>query len=346
MTLEDVAAHAGVSMKTVSNVVHGYQHVRPAMRERVQAAIDELGYRPNLHGRSLATGSSNMLALAVPDLRRPYFAELAHVFAQVCATRGYRLLLEETGGSADGERSVLRDREAGIVDGAILYPQALGEKELDGIRRGTPLVLLGEEPQPSGTDQVAIDNVAAAEDAVSHLIALGRRRIGFLGHETGPWSRTSELRVEGYRRGLLRASRAFDESLLVARGEGDAIGAEEALGSALDAGLRVDGLMCRDDLAAIGALRALRVRGIDVPGDVAVIGWDATVLTASTVPTITSVSPDSTALAARALDLLLDRVSGNDAPGRYVTVGYRILFRESAPALANLSEEPAPAAAS
>jgi DNA-binding LacI/PurR family transcriptional regulator len=333
VTLQDVAVRAGVSMKTVSNVVRGYEHVSPAMRTRVQAAIDELGYRPDSRGRSLATGRSSMLALAFPDLRRPYFAELAHVFARVSAARGYRLLLEETGGTADGERSVIRDREAGIVDGVVVHPQALTATELDALRGDTPMVFLGEDAQPPGADQVAIDNVAAADDAVTHLAGLGRRRIGFLGHEVGEWSRTSALRIEGFHRGLERAGLPADDGLLVARGQGDAIGAEQALGAALDAGLHVDALLCRDDLAAIGALRALRVRGIDVPGDVAVVGWDATVLTASTVPTITSVAPDTHALASRALDLLLARMDGDTSPGRHVTVGYELVQRESTPAL-------------
>jgi DNA-binding LacI/PurR family transcriptional regulator len=331
VTLQDVAVHAGVSMKTVSNVVRGYEHVSPAMRERVQAAIDELGYRPNVRGRSLATGRSGMIALAFPDMRWPYFAELAHVFARVCAERGYRLLLEETGATAHGERSVLSDRDAGLVDGIIMQPQALTATELDALRQDTPVVFLGEDPQPPGADQVAIDNVAAAEEATAHLLALGRRRIGFVGHEAGELSRTSQLRLEGYRRGLGRAGIAFDESLVVPREQGDAIGAERALGAALDGGLRVEGLLCRDDPAAIGGLRALSLRGFDVPGDVAVIGWDATVLSASTVPALTSVAPDTHALASTALDLLLERVEGADSPGRHLTVGHTLLLRESAP---------------
>lgn len=331
VTLQDVAARAGVSMKTVSNVVRGYRHVSPAMRERVQAAVDELGYRPNRTGRSLATGRSSMLGLAFPDLRRPYFAELAHVFARVAESRGYRLLLAETGATADGERSVLHDREAGIMDGMVMQPQALAARDLDGLRRGLPIVFLGEDPQPDGADQVAIDNVAAARDAVGHLVRTGRRRIGFLGHEAGPASYTSVLRIEGYRAALDAAGLPFDPALLVPRHDGDARGAEAALDAALGAGLELDGLLCRDDLAAIGALRALRRHGLDVPADVAVIGWDAIDIGASTAPSLTSVSPDTRALAERALDLLLDRLEGLDEPGRHVTVGHTILFRESAP---------------
>jgi DNA-binding LacI/PurR family transcriptional regulator len=334
VTLQDVADRAGVSMKTVSNVVRGYRHVSPGMRERVQAAIDELGYRPNRTGRSLATGRSSMLGLAFPDLRRPYFAELAHMFARVAESRGYRLLLAETGATADGERSVLHDREAGIMDGMVMQPQVLAARDLVGARG---LRVLAEEhdghaaPQ---TVQVAIDNVAAAREAVEHLLRLGRRRIGFLGHETDRLSWTSTLRIEGYRAALDDAGLPVDPSLLVPRRQdGDARDAEEALSAALDAGLELDGLLCRDDLAAIGALRALRRHGLDVPADVAVIGWDAIELGASTAPSLTSVAPDTRALAERALDLLLDRLDGLEVPGRHVTVGHTILFRESAPAL-------------
>lgn len=334
VTLQDVADHAGVSMKTVSNVVRGYRHVSPRMRERVQAAVDELGYRPNRTGRSLATGRSSMLGLAFPDLRRPYFAELAHVFARVAEARGYRLLLAETGATADGERSALRDPEAGIMDGMVLQPQVLAARDLDAERHGLPIVFLGEDPQPDGADQVAIDNVAAARDAVGHLVRAGRRRIGFLGHETDRVSWTSTLRIEGYRAALTEAGLPVDPALLVARRQdGDARDAEEALAAALDAGLELDGLLCRDDLAAIGALRALRRHGLDVPGDVAVIGWDAIELGASTAPSLTSVAPDTHELAERALDLLLERLEGYAGPGRHITVGHTIRYRESAPQL-------------
>lgn len=331
VTLQDVAERAGVSMKTVSNVVRGYQHVSPEMRARVQAVVEELGYRPNGTGRSLATGRSSMLGLAFPDLRRPYFAELAHVFARVAAEHGYRLLLAETGGTAEGERAVLHDREAGIVDGFVMHPQELTAAELDELRTGTPLVFLGEDPQPAGSDQVAVDNVAAAADAVAHLVRDGRRRIGFLGHELGEPSRTSALRLQGYRAGLEAAGLPVDPALLVPRGEGDALGAEAALGAALDRGLDVDALLCRDDLAAVGALRALRRHGIDVPGDVALVGWDAIELGASTAPSLTSVAPDTRELAERALGLLMERIGGATTPGRHVTVGHSLTVRESAP---------------
>ena len=330
-TLQDVAARAGVSAGTVANVVRGYRHVSPKMRAHVQAVIDELGYRPNRSGRTLATGRSSMIGLAFPDLRWPYFAELAHVFARTAEERGYRLLLMETGGTADGERSVLQDREAGTVDGLVMHPQALTAVELNELRGGVPVVFLGEGSQPVGADQTAIDNVQAARDAVAHLITTGRRRIGFLGHESGALSNTSALRLDGYRQALAAAGLPYNADLLVPRDQGDAHGAELAVNDALDRGLVVDALLCRDDPAAIGALRALQRRGVDVPGQVAVVGWDATIIGESTLPSLTSVAPDTRALAERSLDLLLERLEGYAGPGRHVTVGHRIVYRESAP---------------
>ncbi|WP_253206176.1 LacI family DNA-binding transcriptional regulator [Curtobacterium aetherium] len=331
VTLQDVAEHAGVSMKTVSNVVRGYRHVSDAMRTRVQGSIDALGYRPNVSGRSLATGRTNMLAFAFPDLRRPYFAELAHVFSQVCAERGYQLLLEETAGAPGGELSAVRGREAGVVDGVVIHPQVLTPAEIDSARGDTAVVFLGEDVRPPGGDLVAIDNVRAAAEAVAHLAALGRRRIGFLGHEVGEQSRTSTFRLEGYRDGLSAAGLPFDPTLCVPREVGDAQGAELAFGRALDGGLSIDGLLCRDDLAAVGALRAMRLRGLEAPRDVAVVGWDAIGLAASLVPSLTSVAPDTVALAEAALDRLQERIAGRPGDGQAVTVGHRILVGESAP---------------
>lgn len=226
---------------------------------------------------------------------------------------------------------MLHDRDAGLVDGLVVHPQSLSASELDELRRGVPIVFLGEDAQPPGSDQVALDNVAAAADAVAHLVRSGRRRIGFLGHEVGRPSWTSELRLRGYRRALEAAGLPWDPALLVPREVGDALGAEHVLRRALTDGLEVDALLCRDDLAAVGALRALRGHGLDVPGDVAVVGWDAIELGASTTPSLSSVAPDTRALAEASLDLLLERVSGSDAPGRHVTIGHRLLLRESAP---------------
>jgi DNA-binding LacI/PurR family transcriptional regulator len=331
--LEDVAKVAGVSMKTVSNVVHNYTHVSDSTRERVQRAIDELGYRPNALGRSLATGRTGMLALAFSDVSLPYFSELARLISIEAARRGYRLLLEQTDATLEGERAVVAMTEAGLVDGIIFQPSAMSALEIARHRAETPLVLLGEGPAPLGVDRVMIDNVDAAMAATRHLISLGRKRIGFVGHEEHGLSVTSTQRIMGYQEALEQAGMRADTSLLIPSNSISSRDAALAVGGAIDRGLRFDALFCRDDLAAIGALRALQERGFSIPGDVAVIGWDNISMASFTYPSLTTVAADTRAIAGTALDLLEERISGYTGAGRHKVVDYSLALRESAPNL-------------
>jgi len=330
--LQDVAERAGVSMKTVSNVVRNYAHVSPQMRERVQKAIDELGYRPNVMARRLATGRTGLIALAFADVGIPYFAELARVASRTAQSVGYRVLLEETDATLDGERALMASSEAGLVDGMLFQPSAMSSSEIAQHRSDIPIVLLGETPAPLTIDRVMIDNVAAAREITRHVIAPGRRRIAFVGHESKSLSETSHQRILGYQEALQDAGITPDPGLLVATDSVSAADAVAAVRKALDGGLDVDGIVCRDDLAALGTLRALQERGIRVPVDVAVTGWDDTRLSAVTFPSLTTVSPDLPALVGRALELLIERIEGYDGVGRHEIVPHRIVTRESAPA--------------
>lgn len=331
--LQDVAELAGVSMKTVSNVVHDYQHVSPKMRERVQRAIDELGYRPNMLGRRLATGRTGLLALAFADVTLPYFAELARRVSDLAEEQGYRVLLEQTDATLEGERAVVTGIESGLVDGVIFQPAVMSSTELAQTRADIPMVILGEGAAPLSIDRVMIDNVAAARTATEHLLGLGRRLIAFAGHEIPQISRTSELRIAGYQAALEAAGITPDSAMLIPTHAISPVDAATDIGAALDSGLQVDAIMCRDDLAAIGALRALQERGLSVPGDVAVIGWDNTLMTSVTFPSLTTVAPDLTALASRALTMLQERIDGLTSMGRHELVDFELVTRESAPAL-------------
>jgi DNA-binding LacI/PurR family transcriptional regulator len=331
--LQDVADHAGVSMKTVSNVVRDYEHVSSAMREKVQRAIDELGYRPNLSGRRLATGRTDFLALAFSSIDLPYFAELAQVVTHEARRRGYRVLFEQTEGTIEGERALLASSEAGLVDGVIFQPSVMSSTEIAQHGGELPIVLLGETAAPLTFDRVMIDNPAAAREATQHLIALGRTRIGFVGHEGTGLSQTSRLRIAGYQQALEDAELPIDPARLIASPDLTAVGTSRAVGAALDAGVEIDALVCRDDLAALGALRALQERGIRVPEDVAVTGWDDIRLSAVAFPSLTTIAPDMPSLVSRALDLLQSRMDGFEGLGRHEIVPHRLVVRESAPAV-------------
>ncbi|WDF33919.1 LacI family DNA-binding transcriptional regulator [Arthrobacter agilis] len=332
--LADVAAVAGVSMKTVSNVVHDYPHVTPEMRRKVQQAIDELGYKPNLTARRLATGKTGMIALAIPEIDHPYFSELSRYIAEEASARGYRVLVEQTLSSPAAERAVLNDREAGVVDGVIFHPVSMNSMEVARLKRDVPVVLLGESTMPVTADHVMIDNVVAAQEGVAHLLAQGRERIAFLGVVEGDVTGSTDQRLLGYQQGLVDAQRPLDPRLVLSVADFTPEESARAVREALDAGLGFDGLVCRDDRFATGALHALRTAGLRVPEDVAVVGWDDTELGRWATPTLTSIAPDKRELAATALQLLGERIDGYQGIGRHRIVAHSLIVRESAPAAA------------
>jgi DNA-binding LacI/PurR family transcriptional regulator len=327
--LEDVARLAGVSKRTVSNVVREYPHVSPKMRERVQRAIDTLGYAPNLTARRLATGRTNMFALAVPALDAPYFAELAESISELATRRDYRVIIEQTSAGAEAERQAIVGRERGLVDGVIFQPTLLTSLEISKLRGDLPLVLLGEVVPPLALDHVMVDNFAAAMRVTEHLIETGRTRIAFLGHERAYRSNTFSRRLVGYQ-SALQAHRlpVSPELLIPARDYGAAAG-DAAVTAAIEHGLHFDGLVCYDDMSAIGALRALRRAKIRVPEDVGVIGWDDIVFAEYAAPSLSTVRADRSALVGRAVDMLFERIEGYDGPGRHELVPFEVTIRES-----------------
>jgi DNA-binding LacI/PurR family transcriptional regulator len=331
--LKDVAALAGVSIKTVSNVVNG-QKVLPDTLARVQQAIDELGYRPNLSARSLRQGRTGVIALAVPELTAPYFAELARSVITAADARGWTVLVDETDGSRARELLVLEGIRSPLIDGAIFNPLALGRDDEATRNPAVPLVLIGERLFPGAVDHVAIDNVAAARAAVDHLVERGRRRIAAVGVQSAPAGETARLRLDGWRAGMEAAGLAPSADLQVPAARWHRDEGYDAVRRVLAAGPRPDALFCFNDLLAVGALRALREAGLDVPGDVAVVGIDDIDESAFTSPTLTTVAPDKTGIARASVDLLAqrieDRVAGRSGGERHDDVAsFSLVVRQS-----------------
>lgn len=329
VTLQDVAAVAGVSIKTVSNVVRGYQHVRPSTRARVQQAIDELGYLPHSTARRLATGRTGMVAFALPAIEAPYFAELAALMSTEVDGFDYRLLIEQTTGGLEEERAVLRGREQGLIDGLVFQPTFLDADAIEEFRGTTPLVLLGEMPAPSAVDHVMVDNIAAARTATFHLLQSGRTRVAFLGRNHRVGHTTATLRLQGYRSALEESGAVRSDDLLIPMTQFGAFAAEAAVSDALKAGTRFDGLVCFDDLSAIGAMKALARAGRVVPDDVAVVGWDDILMTQFTAPSLTTIRPEKATLVQTAFSFLRDRMAGERGDGRHALVGFDLVVRGS-----------------
>ena len=328
-TLKDVAAAAGVSIKTVSNVVNGHPHVRPEMRERVRGFIEQLDYRPNGMGRQLRQGRSGLIALAIPHVMSPYYGELTSALVDAARKRGLTLLVEQTDADPDRERQAADGFGVRMVDGLVFVPLNIPTGVLAERRDTTPAVLIGENGEGADADRVTIDSVAIGDLATTHLLERGRRRVAFLGDKDAERSPVLAQRLAGYRRALARAGVALDPALMQPTPEWERGHGHDGTLELLAARPDVDAVFAANDLLAFGAMHALRRLGRRVPEDVAVVGVDDVEESRFCAPTLTSVAIDRTSVAEQALALLAERLDGLDAPPRTLTAGHRLVVRES-----------------
>ncbi|WAL69720.1 LacI family DNA-binding transcriptional regulator [Amycolatopsis cynarae] len=328
VTLKDVARLAGVSVKTVSNVVNGYAFVKPENRRRVEEALATTGYRPNLGARNLRRGRTGFLALMVPELNIPYFGELAGLVLTAAQKRGWAVLIEQTQGTRDRERDTLASLGPHLVDGALVHPEALEAADFPDPSGGIPLVMLGEHAVDVPIDRVAIDNVLAARTAVRHLAGLGRRRIAAIGLNAARG--TSDQRMAGYRAALAETGLSYEDELVAPAEKYHRADGAAAMRALLALPTPPDAVFCFNDLLAIGALRAATECGLRIPEDVAIAGFDNNEESAFCTPTLTTIAPDKAALAEAAIDLVCRRIAGEaSAPGQYIQTPFALKVRES-----------------
>lgn len=332
-TMHDVARVAGVSIKTVSNVINDYPHVRATTRSRVQAAIDELAYRPNVSARGLRSGRTGVIGLAVPALRENYFAELADHIIRAADARGVGVVVEQTNGDREAELLAVGGGRRRFTDGLLLSPVNLGQLDADVLDVDYPLVLLGDRIFDGPTDHVAIHNTGAARAGVEHLLSLGRRRIAILGGSDGDPAQPSSasLRLAGYREALAAAGVTEDPALVRPLAHWTRAAGADAIHALVAEGVAFDGVFALNDTVALGALRALAKEGLDVPGDAAVLGFDDIDEARFSVPSLSSIDAGKAQIAETAVELLLERIAEKDEhrKPRTVRAAYRVVARES-----------------
>lgn len=334
-SLRHVAALAGVSIKTVSNVVNGHPHVTPATRAKVEKAIAQLGYRPNMYARTLRGGRSGVIALAIPTIDSPYFAEIGRCVIQAAQHRGWTVFIDETDGQPGRELDAVRGLGPHLIDGLIISPLALSAADLAGQSVARPVVMLGERGVDGTVDHVAIDNIAAALRATNHLIEAGRKRIAAIGDQPYVATDTARLRLAGYRASLAEAGIRADADLVRQPSDFTREEGAKAMRELMALPHPPDAVFCFNDLLAIGAMRTLHELGYSVPDDVAVVGWDDTAEGRFSVPSLTSVSPDKKQIAESAVSLLAGRLAGEAlAAAQEVEVSFTLQIRESSASLA------------
>ncbi len=332
-TMHDVARAAGVSIKTVSNVVNDYPHVSRDTRDRVERAIAELDYRPNLSARGLRSGRTGIIGLAVPALRENYFAELADSVIRAAERRGLGVVVEQTSEERSREILAVSGGPRRFIDGLLFSPVALGQEDVDVLDVPFPLVLLGERIFGGPTDHVTMHNTTSAEAAVAHLVALGRRRIALVGASTGDADDISSagLRLLGYRRGLEAAGIRFDPRLVRGSGHWSRESGLATMRHLFADEVSFDAVFALNDTLALGVLRALGEEGLRVPEDVAVIGFDNIDEARFSLPSLTSVDTGRAAIAEMAVELLVERINekGTRRPPRTLKPEFSIVERES-----------------
>ncbi len=324
VTVADVARLARVSPKTVSNVLGGRPHVSAATREAVEAAVAALGYRPHMGGRSLASGRTGRVAVVVPNLYQPYFAEMAERLIVAIEQLGLTTTLRLAPDAAS-ERDALTGVTTSDADAVVVCPHFSPRQLLAGRHPTRPIIQVGG-PRDDELDCVVMGEYQGAHDVAEHLLQTGRRHLAFVWngttHKTDRWAGIVAALGE---HGIDAASLPF---LVGSDWDRRESGYEAVLGL-LRSGRPFDALLCANDATAIGALRALRSRGVRVPDDVAVTGFDDTEESRFTLPPLTSVSPEQDTMVAAAVAMLRDRLDGFDGPARHVDTGAHVVVRGS-----------------
>jgi DNA-binding LacI/PurR family transcriptional regulator len=329
-TLKDVALRAGVSIKTVSNVVNGLGRMSDKTRERVQAALVELHYQPNLPARYLRHSTVGVLALAVPDFNS-YFADIGDEIINAASAFGYTVLLDHTRGVRTNEALVINGLRPHLIDGVILNAMELEPEDL-AEHVQIPTVLLGERLFNAPYDHVMIDNVAAACQATQHLIQQGYRRIAAIGLKPSEQAAesTSRFRLSGYKKALKDAEFAIDETLIKPAYYYNRAEGMQAMQELLALSEPPDAVFCFNDLLALGAMHAVHEAGLLMPGNVGVVGFDDIEEGRYAYPTLTTITPDKARIAELAVEYLVGRISGRRrGPGERVEVSFTLQARQS-----------------
>lgn len=309
-TVRDVAALAGVSVKTVSRVVNGEPHTRPEMVQRVLAAIAELDWTPNTSARTLRSRRTGLIGVGVTELRRPYLATLVQALVTEADRRGIPVAVEPHHGDSDRVRALF-DARGRLFDGLVhIGPLAAGVST-DGALTDRPVVVVQGGSQLPGVDQVREDAEEAVALIVRHLAVMGRRRPVLLGSDRA--RRADEdpsVPSAAIRAAFAQAHIGADVPVVLLDGVADRRAGAQGAVRALDEHTEADVLLCANDEVALGALAVLSARGVDVPGRVALIGYDNLDDGQFTTPTLTTVDPGAGRLARVALELLAERLAG------------------------------------
>ncbi|MDX8520975.1 LacI family DNA-binding transcriptional regulator [Mesorhizobium dulcispinae] len=329
-TIADVARYAGVSVATVSHVMNRTRHVEPETAERVRAAITALRYSPNSLARSLRRGETKTIGLLLPDNSNPFFASVARQIEDAGFVAGYTVILCNSDGSAEKEERYLSVLMAKQIDGLIFAGSSDHARVFASLSTAVPAVLLDREIHSVHVDSVLVDHDHGGYLAGRYLVGLGHKRIGVIG---GPRdSSSSPARLRGFTRALEEAGLALSPSSVV-DSDYHFAGGRLAMERLMEQAPEITAVFACNDLMAMGAITALRSRGLRVPDDMSLVGFDDIPYAVTTWPPLTTIAQPVEKIGTRAVSLLLERVGEPTAPSRREVLAPVLVERESCAAL-------------
>ncbi|SED66153.1 transcriptional regulator, LacI family [Ruania alba] len=312
VTISDVARRAGVTKSTVSKYLNssaGY-YVAAETRELIEAAIRELDFEPSVIARGLTQHRTMTIGLVAADIRNPFYPDLVAGVQEAVEPAGYTVVLGSTGSDPERERAIVRSMIRRQVDGVIMCSARLQVAEIESLMSSrTRLVLASRNLPTLVTDTVVVDNHAGAGMAVDHLAELGHTRIA---HIAGPQDVVPfQDRLIGHRDALAQHGLAAEELIVVAAGSSTEAGAE-AMATLLDGAAQPTAVFVGNDNMALGAMDLVRSRGLSVPDDISIVGFDDIALASSSFISLTTVDSMAGVIGRDAARLLLDRLAARE----------------------------------
>ncbi len=333
VTLKDVAKRAGVSYQTVSKVLRKQKHVTPEVYERISAAVEELGYRPNVTARNLRTQSSRLIGYSWEPWRHDFFNPVLEQFQQgiveAAETRGYHILLfpqRRNGDILETYRDLVL---SGRVDGFILSSLEYHDPRITVLQElHVPLVAFGQTESPQPFPYVDVDNAAGLYDAVMHLVEQGHRRVAALAWPED--SRVGEERLSGYLQAMKAAGLTVDLDW-IQRGEGELEFGYEGAARLLDlpANKRPTAIVTMVDVMAIGAVQAVQARGLRVGQEVAVTGFDNMPVIQYFKPGLTTLRQPAWEVGQQVAEILVQLLEGQPVANLHRLLPPELIIRES-----------------
>ncbi|OUZ07099.1 catabolite control protein A [Bacillus pumilus] len=328
VTIYDVAREANVSMATVSRVVNGNPNVKPTTRKKVLEAIDRLGYRPNAVARGLASKKTTTVGVIIPDISSIFYSELARGIEDIATMYKYNIILSNSDQNTDKELHLLNTMLGKQVDGIVFMGGNITDVLVEEFKRSpVPIVLAASVEEQAQTPSVNINYEQAIFDSVQLLVEKGHKRIAFV---SGPMSEpiNSMRKLAGYKRALEEAGIAFDDAL-VAEGDYSYDSGIESLAHLLEQSDKPTAVIAATDEMALGVIHGAQDRGVSIPEDLEVIGFDNTRLSLMVRPQLTTVVQPTYDIGAVAMRLLTKLMNKEQVDDQIVELPHRIEERQS-----------------